>query len=153
FKREARADAALKHPNIVQIYDVNEVDGRPYFTMELLEGGSLALKIRGEPQSVRETARMMSTLAKAIQVAHQARIVHRDLKPANILLTTEGVPKISDFGLASCFADESSVTLDGTRLGTPSYMSPEQAEGLDTAMEPEVDIYALGAILYEMLTG
>jgi len=153
FKREARADAALRHPNIVQIYDVAEVDGLPFFTMELVEGGSLALKIRGGPQSINEAARMMSTLARAIQAAHQAGIVHRDLKPGNILLTNEGMPKISDFGLASCFAEEPSLTLDGTRLGTPSYMSPEQAQGLDTATGPRVDIYALGAILYEMLTG
>lgn len=153
FIREARADAALMHPNIVQIYDVGELDGRLYFTMELVEDGNLARKIDGVPQPPDQAARLVATIAEALDAAHRAGIVHRDLKPANILLTNGGVPKVSDFGLASRFAEEPSLTLNGTRLGTPSYMAPEQALGLPCANAATVDVYSLGAILYEMLTG
>jgi serine/threonine-protein kinase len=153
FMREAQAVAALKHPNIVQVYYAGELDGRPFFTMELVEGGSLARKTNGKPQDVHQSAILVATLARAIQFAHDAGIIHRDLKPGNILLTTDGVPKISDFGLASRSAQESSLTVNGARLGTPSYMAPEQATGAHGEVKAAVDIYALGAILYEMLTG
>ena len=153
FMREAQAVAALKHPNIVQIYDVGEVDGRPYFTMELVDGGSLADKIAGTPQNARRAAELVATLAGAVRVAHQAEIIHRDLKPGNVLLTADGTPKISDFGLARHFDGDGGLTLDGVRVGTPSYMSPEQVSGKSGAVGPAADIYALGAILYEMLTG
>src|SRR5262249_40035590 len=105
FMREARAVAALKHANIVQVYDVGELEGRPYFTMELVEGGSLARKLAGARHDAGYAAELLLTLARAVDAAHQAGVVHRDLKPGNVLMTTDGVPKISDFGLASRFAD------------------------------------------------
>jgi serine/threonine-protein kinase len=153
FQREAEAVASLRHANIVAVHDVGDHEGRPYFTMELVEGGSLAQTLAGTPQPARQAAALVATLAGAVQVAHQGGIVHRDLKPANILLTAEGTPKIADFGLARHFDGESGLTLSGTRLGTPSYMAPEQALGKAGTVGPAADIYALGAILYELLTG
>jgi serine/threonine-protein kinase len=153
FQREAEAVAALRHPNIVQIHDIGDQDGLPYFTMEYLEGGSLAKRLAGTPQPIGQAAGLVATLAEAVHVAHQGGIVHRDLKPANILLTADGTPKISDFGLARRLQDSAGITQSGAPLGTPSYMAPEQAEGQADAIGPAVDIYALGAILYELLTG
>jgi serine/threonine-protein kinase len=153
FQREAQAVANLRHPGIVRVYDVGEHDGCPFFTMELLDGGSLAQFLAGTPQPAQQAATLLITLAEAVQVAHQAGIVHRDLKPANILLTAEGTPKVADFGLARPFAGASELTLSGVRIGTPSYMAPEQVAGKAGRIGPAADIYALGAILYEMLTG
>nr|MCU0710246.1 serine/threonine protein kinase [Pirellula sp.] len=153
FKREAALIASLPHPNIVQVFECNEQDGHPYFTCECIEGGTLANKISGVPQPPREAARFLETLARAVHHAHQAGITHRDLKPANILLTKDGVPKIVDFGLAKQTGAEPSATVQGVLLGTPMYMSPEQALGLASQVGPVTDIYGLGAILYEMLTG
>jgi len=156
FRREAESIAALCHPNIVQVFDAGECEGRPFYTMEFMEGGTLAAKLGGVPQSAAVSATWGLTLARAVQAAHAHGIVHRDLKPGNILLTGEGTLKIADFGLARSMdgaGEESALTLEGARIGTPSYMAPEQATGSAGAFCPSVDIYALGAILYEMITG
>jgi serine/threonine-protein kinase len=153
FMREAEAMAGLRHANIVQVHGAGDHDGRLYFTMEYVEGGSLGQHLAGTPQPAREAAALLATLAAAVQVAHQGGIVHRDLKPATILLTSDGTPKIADFGLARHFDSGSALTLSGTPVGTPSYMAPEQAMGQARTIGPATDIYALGAVLYEMLTG
>jgi WD40 repeat protein/serine/threonine protein kinase len=153
FRLEAEAIAALQHPNIVQVHDVGDADGRPYFTMEYLEGGSLAQKLAGTPQPALEAAALLATLAEAMHAAHQGGIVHRDLKPANILFTPDGTPKITDFGLARRLEGGAGLTLSGVTLGTPSYMAPEQARGQSRAVGSAADVYSLGAVLYETLTG
>ncbi len=153
FLRESQAVAGLGHPNIVQVYDMGDVEGRPYFTMELVEGGNLADQIRGVPQPALQAAARVATLAEAIHAAHQSGIVHRDLKPANILLTRDGTPKVTDFGLARRLEGDGGLTLSGVAVGTPSYMAPEQARGNRQAIGPATDVYALGAILYELLAG
>jgi serine/threonine-protein kinase len=153
FRREAEAVAALRHPNIVQVHDAGEVEGRPYFTMEFVEGGSLAQQSNGMPQPVQRAVELVAILAGAVQFAHRSGFVHRDLKPANILVTADGSPKITDFGLALPIHGGDRYTLSGAAVGTPCYMAPEQAQGKINAAGPAVDIYALGAILYELLTG
>src|SRR5262245_15423653 len=153
FTREAEAVARLSHCNIVQIHDVGDLEGRSYFTMEFVGGGTLADKLAGVPKSPRDAAKLLMALAEAVEVAHRHGIVHRDLKPSNILLTEEGLAKISDFGLAHDLNGQANITLSGVRVGTPSYMAPEQALGETSEIGPATDVYALGAILYEMLTG
>jgi WD40 repeat protein/serine/threonine protein kinase len=153
FRREGEAVARLKHPNIVQIYDVGEHGGLPFFSLEYVDGGSLAKKLGGAPLPARQAAELVATLAQAVQAAHEHGIVHRDLKPANILLTVDGTPKITDFGLAKQLDDDSAQTQSGAILGTPSYMAPEQAGGHTRDVGPAADVYALGAILYDLLTG
>jgi hypothetical protein len=153
FQREAEAVATLCHANIVQIYEVGDHEGRPYFTMELVDGGSLAQQLTATPPPVRWAAELVASLADAVAVAHGAGIVHRDLKPANILLTADGTPKISDFGLARRLKGEGGLTWTGTAVGTPSYMAPEQASGNAGPIGPATDVYGLGAVLYELLTG
>ena len=127
--------------------------GHPYLAMELVEGGSLAQKLSGTPQSAHLAAGLVATLAEAMQAAHDAGIVHRDLKPANVLLAAGCTPKISDFGLARRLEGGAGLTQSGVPVGTPSYMAPEQARGQTNAVGPAADVYALGAILYECLTG
>jgi hypothetical protein len=153
FRVEAQAVARLKHPHIVQIYDYGEEDGQPYFSMELMEGGSLKQQLAGQPQPERAAAELVRTLALAVQAAHQEQVVHRDLKPGNVLLDKAGLAKIADFGLAKLLDDDQGSSLPEAIVGTPSYMAPEQARGDAGAVGPLVDVYALGAILYEMLTG
>ena len=153
FVREAEAVAALRHPNIVQVYDAGEIDGRPYFTMELVEGGRLSQKTTGAPQPARDAASLVAAVAEAVHAAHQTGIVHRDLNPSNILLTSDGTPKVTDFGLARRLEGDSPMTMTGLPVGTPSYMAPEQARGDKAAIGPAADVYALGAILYDLLSG
>jgi tetratricopeptide (TPR) repeat protein len=151
--REAEAVAALHHQNIVQVHEVGDHNGLPYFTMELVEGRSLRDKIEQGVLEPREAASLVATLAEAMEFAHARGIVHRDLKPANVLLTLDGVPKIVDFGLARRIDSDSSLTRSDAQLGTPSWMAPEQARGGSHDIGPAADLYALGAILYATLTG
>jgi serine/threonine-protein kinase len=153
FLREAETVAGLRHANIVQVHEAGDVDGWPYFTMEFVEGGSLAQKQAGTPQPARQAAALVAGVAEAVRAAHQRGIVHRDLKPGNILLTADGTPKITDFGLARRLEGTAGLTQSGAPVGTPSYMAPEQAEGKSCDVGPTADTYALGAILYELLSG
>ncbi len=177
FRREAVAVAALSHPNIVQVYEVGEHHGQPYLVLEYVAGGSLDRHLRARPPAPREAAALVATLARAVQHAHERGVVHRDLKPANILLVSGGVvsgewsgptthdsplttppltthqPKITDFGIAKRLDAGDARTTEGTVLGTPAYMAPEQARGQSDAVGPAADVYALGVILYECLTG
>jgi tetratricopeptide (TPR) repeat protein len=155
FRTEAEAVARLRHPNIVGIYEIGEVDGRPFFSLEYAEGGSLSARLADTALTPPQAARLVEALAGAMQAAHSAGVVHRDLKPGNILLTADGTPKITDFGLAKLLGGDSGRTESGAILGTPSYMAPEQARGQsrDAAVGPAADVWALGALLYETLTG
>lgn len=153
FQTEVRAAASLAHPNIVQVYEVRTDGEYPYFTQEFVPGGTLAERIKDRLLSHRETAESMLQLSQAIAFAHSRGVIHRDLKPSNILVASDGVLKVADFGLARRIDDESQLTRDGTVLGTPSYMAPEQASGSIHKIGPLCDVYALGAILYELLTG
>jgi WD40 repeat protein len=152
FRDEARAVARLSHPNVVQVYEVGDYQGLPYFSLEYCGGGSLARKLGGTPLPPAEAARLLEVLARAVAAAHEAGVVHRDLKPGNVLLAADGTPKITDFGLAKLAGGEGGRTATGAVLGTPSYMAPEQAAG-KKEVGPAADVYALGAILYECLTG
>jgi len=153
FRSEAVAVADLQHPHIVQIYEVGEDHGHPYFSLEYVEGDSLAKMISGTPRPPRESARLVRALADGMEYAHKRGIIHRDLKPANVLLTASGEPKVSDFGLVKRLEDDAGQTQSGSILGTPSYMAPEQADGKIRDIGPHSDIYALGGILYELMTG
>ncbi len=159
FRLEAETLARLRHPNIVQVYEVGSAAGRPFFAMEYVEGGTLSARLRGQPQPARDAAALVAVLAQAVHAAHQAGVVHRDLKPSNVLLAeakaeeTFGTPKISDFGLAKRVQVDCSLTRTGMVLGTPGYMAPEQARAEGKEVGPACDIYALGSILYHLLTG
>jgi serine/threonine protein kinase len=153
FRAEAEALAQLKHPNIVHIHEIGENAGAPFFSMEFVEGGSLAQTLDGKVMPPQKAAKMVQLLANAIHAAHLLQIVHRDLKPENILLQPDGTPKISDFGLAKRLDTGEGLTHSGDILGSPAYMAPEQAGGKVRNIGPETDVYSLGAILYTMLTG
>ena len=160
FRNEGLTVARLRHPNIVQVYEVGEHDGLPFITFEYIRGSSLDRKLTGEPIPSSQAAALIAALARGVSVAHELGIVHRDLKPGNVLLDDQlpgvpglGVPKVTDFGLAKLVNDQSGLTRTDTVLGSPSYMAPEQAEGKTREVGPAADIYALGAILYELLTG
>jgi signal transduction histidine kinase/tRNA A-37 threonylcarbamoyl transferase component Bud32 len=152
FLVEAEAVARLRHPGIVQVYEVGEHNGLPYFALEFCPGGSLDKKLAGTPLPPREAARLVETLARAVHAVHRQGVVHRDLKPANVLLTADGQAKITDFGLANRF-DEADRSSSGAVVGTPSYMAPEQVTSQPHQTGPAADTYALGSILYECLTG
>ncbi len=153
IRREAEAVARLQHPHIVQIYEIGEHGGSPFLALEYLEGGSLEDRLRGAPLPPGPAARLVATVARALHAAHGREVVHRDLKPANVLLTTDGTPKVADFGLAKRLDAAGSQTHSGVIVGTPPYMAPEQAAGRQSAVTPRTDVYALGALLYELLTG
>ena len=153
FQVEAKAAASLRHPHIVHIHEVGQLHGQHYFAMEYIEGVSLATRIAKEPMEVESAARIVAKVARAVSHLHQQGIVHRDLKPSNILLDAEGEPYVTDFGLAKVFASGAEATTTGVIAGTPSYMAPEQAIGHSGDVGPTSDVYSLGAILYELLTG
>src|SRR5262245_28985945 len=153
FQAEAEAAANLQHPNIVAIHEVGEHEGQHYFSMDFVEGQSLAERARDGPLPPERAARYVKTIAEALQYAHQRAILHRDLKPSNILIDSEDRPRITDFGLAKRLNQDSDMTLSGQLLGTPHYMSPEQARGRRTAVTVASDVYSLGAIAYFLLTG
>lgn len=153
FQIEAQAAAQLQHPHIVAVYDVGLHDSQPFFTMELVDGTSLATLLQESPPTARQAAEIMRTVARAIEFAHEHQVLHRDIKPSNILIDSGGNPRVTDFGLAKRIADESDLTVTGQILGTPSYMAPEQAVAAHGVIGPAADVYGLGATLYCVLTG
>src|SRR5215469_16059566 len=153
FRREAEAAASLDHPCIVPIYEVGERDGQCYFSMKLVEGGQLDEVVQQRPISIRKAAGLIAKVARTVHYAHEHGILHRDIKPGNILLDKEGEPHLTDFGLARLVESESTVTRTVEVLGTPSYMAPEQATGGNTKLSSATDVYGLGAVLYQLLTG
>ena len=152
FAAEARVVAGLRHPNIVSVFDTGEYGGVPFFSMEYVPGGTLGQRLTNGPLQPEVAARLMVQIADAVQHAHEHGVVHRDLKPGNILMAEEGIPKVSDFGLAKQLESGEGLTRTDAVLGTPSYMAPEQAEG-KKQIGPAADVYALGALLYHSLTG
>jgi eukaryotic-like serine/threonine-protein kinase len=153
FRTEAEAAAQLDHPGIVPVYEVGDHEGQPYFTMKYVAGTTLARQLAEGPLAAREAAMLLAPVARAIHFAHTRGVLHRDLKPSNILIDTEGRPHVSDFGLAKRVEGDSNLTLSGAILGTPSHMAPEQAAGTRGKLGPASDVYSLGTILYQMLTG
>ena len=153
FRHEAEAAASLEHPQIVPIYEIGERDGSCYFSMKFVEGGQLDEVISRAPMSPRRAAELLVKIARTVQFAHEHGILHRDIKPGNILLDKNGEPHLTDFGLARLIEQESTVTNSFDVLGTPSYMSPEQAAGRTKELTAAADVYSLGAVFYQMLTG
>jgi eukaryotic-like serine/threonine-protein kinase len=153
FLSEAEVIARLQHPNVVQIHHIGEADGLPYFELEYVEGGSLDRGLAGTPWPARRAAELMEALTRGVAAAHRQGIIHRDLKPGNVLMAADGTPKVTDFGLAKSLAEDSGLTRSDSILGSPGYMAPEQAAGRAKEVGPLADVYALGAILYELLTG
>src|SRR5256714_15157747 len=153
FRREAEAAASLDYPCIVPIYEVGERDGSCYFSMKFIEGGQLDEVVRQTPMSIRHAAELIAKVARTVHHAHEHGILHRDIKPGNILLDAKGEPLLTDFGLARLVETESTVTQTLDVLGTPSYMAPEQAVGNNAAVSSATDVYGLGAVLYQLLTG
>jgi serine/threonine protein kinase/tetratricopeptide (TPR) repeat protein len=153
FRREAEAAASLEHPGIVPIHEVGERDGSCYFSMKFIEGGQLDAVAKREPMPVRRAVELMTRVARTVHYAHEHGILHRDIKPGNILLDGKGEPHLTDFGLARLVESESTVTRTMEVLGTPSYMAPEQAIGNNAAISSVTDVYGLGAVLYQLLTG
>ncbi len=153
FQREARLAARLRHPHIVAVHDAGEAEGQPFYTMELVEGSSLSSLVREGPLDTARAAGCLRLVAEAVEHAHRQGVLHCDLKPSNILLTADDQPKIADFGLARLWREAPEVTVEGAALGSPSFMAPEQAEGRREDIGPATDVYALGAVLYHMLTG
>src|SRR2546425_2037031 len=153
FRREAEAAARLEHPGIVPIHEVGEHDGSCYFSMKFIEGGQLDAVTRREAMPIRRAAELIANVARTVHYAHEHHILHRDIKPGNILLDRKGEPHLTDFGLARLVETESTVTRTLEVLGTPSYMAPEQAMGNNDALNSATDVYGLGAVLYQLLTG
>ena len=153
FYTEARAAAGLRHPNIVCVHDVGEWQGEHFLSMDYVKGASLAEHLQNGPLTPREAAGLLLIVTKAVAYLHQQKIIHRDLKPSNIMLDADGEPHVTDFGLAKVFDGDSRETASGTIIGTPAYMAPEQASGRTSEVSQLSDVYSLGAILYEMLTG
>jgi tRNA A-37 threonylcarbamoyl transferase component Bud32 len=153
FRREAEAAARLRHLHVVQVHEIGEYDSQPYAVLEYVEGRTLAQLIVTGPLAVRNAAELVEKLARAVQHAHDNGILHRDLKPANVLVGADGTAKVADFGLACWLGRPNEQTASGEVLGTPSYMAPEQASGQLKELTPAADVYSLGAILYELLTG
>lgn len=153
FHAEAQAVAQLKHPNIVNIHEIGEHEGQHYYSMDFIEGGTLADQCHGKAMNAREAAEILGTVCDAVHFAHQRGILHRDLKPHNLMMDVGGRPHVLDFGLAKRLDEDQSLTMTGAVMGSPSYMAPEQAQGRNDRVGPHTDVYALGAILYQMLTG
>jgi hypothetical protein len=153
FSTEALALARVRHPHIVEVFEVGEADGRPYLAMEFVPGEPLAQRLKAGLPDPRQSAEIVAKVSAAVAAAHRARVLHRDLKPGNVLLTPDGAVKVTDFGLAKLVDRDDRMTITGHVLGTPSYMSPEQAGGRTHAIDERTDVYGLGAILYELLCG
>src|SRR5574341_645567 len=151
FVHEARAAAALNHPNICTIHEIDEVDGQTFIAMEFIEGQSLKEKIEAGPPQLDEVVNIAMQVAEGLQAAHEKGVTHRDIKPANIMVTTKGQAKIMDFGLAKLTKQKTRLTQTGMTVGTLAYMSPEQAQGIDA--DHRTDIWSFGVVLYEMITG